>query len=39
MGYGFLCHDNPDIVMLQETMRDSWDRRFVGNVWKASSKE
>ena len=35
----FLCHENLDIVMLQVTKRESWDRRFVGSVWKARNKK
>ena len=28
----FLSYQNPDIVMLKETKREIWDRRFVGSV-------
>ena len=28
----FLCLENPDVVLLQETKRESCDRRFVGSV-------
>ena len=28
-----------DIVMLCETKRETWDRRFVGSVWKGRNKE
>ncbi|RVW96808.1 Transposon TX1 uncharacterized 149 kDa protein [Vitis vinifera] len=29
----FLSTQNPNIVMLQETKRETWDRRFVSSVW------
>ena len=35
----FLCHENPDVVLLQETKRESCDRRFVGSVCKVKNKE
>ena len=28
----FLCLENPDVVLLQETKRESCDQRFVGSV-------
>ena len=34
-----LCHENPNVVMLQETKRESCDRRFVGSVCKVKNKE
>ncbi|RVX09326.1 LINE-1 retrotransposable element ORF2 protein [Vitis vinifera] len=30
----FLSSQNPDVVMLQETKREIWDRRLVSSVWK-----
>ncbi|RVX22403.1 hypothetical protein CK203_012704 [Vitis vinifera] len=30
----FLSTQNPDVVMLQETKREIWDRRSVSSVWK-----
>ena len=33
------CHENPDIVLLQETKRELGDRRFVRSVWKVRNKE
>ncbi|RVW72039.1 putative ribonuclease H protein [Vitis vinifera] len=30
----FLSTQNPDVVMLQETKREIWDRRLVSSVWK-----
>ncbi|RVW67200.1 hypothetical protein CK203_065147 [Vitis vinifera] len=30
----FLSTQNPDVVLLQETKREIWDRRFVSSVWK-----
>ena len=33
----FLSSQNPDVVMLQETKREIWDRRFVSSVWKGRS--
>ncbi|RVX07687.1 hypothetical protein CK203_021949 [Vitis vinifera] len=33
----FLSTQNPDVVMLQETKREIWDRRFVSSVWKGRS--
>ncbi|RVW70784.1 hypothetical protein CK203_058030 [Vitis vinifera] len=35
----FLSTQNPDIVMLQETKRETWDRRFVSSVWKGKRLE
>ena len=35
----FLCHENPDVVLLQETKRESCDRRFVSSVWKVKNKD
>ena len=35
----FLSSQNPDVVMLQETKREIWDRRFVSSVWKGRSME
>ncbi|RVW77727.1 Transposon TX1 uncharacterized 149 kDa protein [Vitis vinifera] len=35
----FLSTQNPDVVMLQETKRVIWDRRFVSSVWKGRSLE
>ena len=34
----FLQHENPDIVMLQETKREVCDRRFVSNVQTTRNK-
>ena len=34
-----LCHENPDVVLLQETKRELCDRRLLGSVWKVSNKE
>ena len=34
----FLRHENPDVVMFQETKREVCDRRFVGSVWTARNK-
>ena len=34
-----ICHENLDVVLLQETKRESCDRRFVGSVWKVKNKE
>ena len=33
----FLSTQNPDVVMLQETKREIWDRRSVSSVWKGKS--
>ena len=35
----FLRHENPDVVMFQETKREVCDRRFVGSVWTARNKD
>ena len=35
----FLSSQSPDVVMLQETKREIWDRRFVSSVWKGRSME
>ena len=35
----FLSTQSPDVVMLQETKREIWDRRFVSSVWKDRSME
>ena len=35
----FLSSQIPDVVMLQETKREIWDRRFVSSVWKGRSME
>ena len=35
----FLSTQSPDVVMLQETKRVIWDRRFVSSVWKDRSME
>ncbi|RVW89273.1 hypothetical protein CK203_032670 [Vitis vinifera] len=35
----FLSTQNPDVVMLQESKREIWDRRFVSSVWKGRSLE
>ncbi|RVX22528.1 Transposon TX1 uncharacterized 149 kDa protein [Vitis vinifera] len=35
----FLSTQNPDVVMLQETKREIWDRRSVSSVWKGRSLE
>ena len=34
----FLWLENPDVVLLQETKRESYDMRFVGSVWKVKNK-
>ena len=34
-----LCHENPDVVLLQEIKRELCDKRFVGSVWKVRNKE
>ena len=33
----FLSTQNPDVVMLQETKREIWDRRLVSSIWKGKS--
>ena len=35
----FLSSQNPVVVMLQETKREIWDRRFKSSVWKGRSIE
>lgn len=35
----FLRHENPDVVMFQETKRELCDRRFVGSVWTVRNKD
>ena len=35
----FLSSQNPNVVMLQETKREIWDRRFMSSVWKGRSME
>ena len=35
----FLSTQSPDVVMLQETKRVNWDRRFASSVWKGRSLE
>ena len=35
----FLSSQNQDIVMLQETKREIWDRRLLGSVWKGRSRK
>ncbi|RVW37380.1 hypothetical protein CK203_087736 [Vitis vinifera] len=32
-----LSTQNPDVVMLQETKREIWDRRLVSSIWKGKS--
>ena len=34
-----LSSQSPDVVMLQETKRVNWDRRFASSVWKGRSLE
>ena len=36
---GFVYYETPNIVMLQETKKETCDRRFVGSVWKVRNKE
>ncbi|KAL6346450.1 hypothetical protein AAG906_033246 [Vitis piasezkii] len=33
----FLSTQNSDVVMLQETKREIWDRRLVSSIWKGKS--
>ena len=33
----FLSSQNPNVVMLQDTKRQIWDKRFVSSVWKGRS--
>ena len=33
----FLSSQNPNVVMLQDTKREIWDKRFVSSVWKGRS--
>ena len=35
----FLCHENPNVVLLQETKRESCDSRIAGSVWKVRNNE
>ena len=35
----FLCFENLDVVLLQETKMESCDRRFVGSVWKVRNNQ
>ena len=35
----FLYLKNPNVVLLQETKKESCDRRFVGRVWKVRNKQ
>ena len=35
----FLSSQNPDVVVLQETKRETWDKRFVSSIWKGRSME
>ena len=35
----FLCLENPDVVMFQETKREVCDMRFVGSVWSVTNKK
>ena len=35
----FLRSENPDVVMIQETKKEKWDKRFVGSVWTIRNKE
>ena len=35
----FLCLENPDVVMFQETKKEVCDRKFVGSVWSVRNKE
>ena len=35
----FLSSQNPNVVMLQDTKREIWDKRFVSSVWKGRSME
>ena len=35
----FLCLENPNVVLLQETKRKSRDRRFVSTVWRVRNKQ
>ena len=35
----FLSSQNPNVVMLQDTKREIWDKRFVSSVWKGRNME
>ena len=35
----FISLENLDVVLSQETKRESCDRRFVGSVWKIKNKQ
>ena len=35
----FLSSEKPDVVMIQETKKEEYDRRFVGSVWSARNKD
>ncbi|RVW50795.1 hypothetical protein CK203_076874 [Vitis vinifera] len=35
----FLSSQNPNVVMLQDTKRQIWDKRFVSSVWKGRNME
>ena len=36
---GFLRSQDPDIVLLQETKRGSWDKCFLVSVWKGGERD
>lgn len=35
----FLCHEKLDVVLLQETKKESCNKRSMGSVWKVRNKE
>ena len=35
----FLRSENPDVVMIQKTKKEKYDRRFVGSVWTVRNKD
>ena len=35
----FLRSKNPNVVMIQETKKEKWDKRFVGSVWTIRNKD
>ena len=36
---GFLRSQDPDIVLLQETKRENWDKRFLVSIWTERDRE
>ena len=35
----FLEVQDPEVVMLQETKRESWNRRFLGSIWRGRDRD